>query len=86
MAATAVRDTVLRRVTGPTVERRLEPRWRGDRTIGMARDALVGDVQVLAVDEAVRAGGGKATLAIDGRYAAKPDVHLVLLSANAARP
>ncbi|WP_028057084.1 glycoside hydrolase family 3 protein [Sphingomonas phyllosphaerae] len=30
------------------------------------------------IDEAVRAGGGKATLAIDGRYAAKPDVAVVV--------
>ncbi len=30
------------------------------------------------IDEAVRAGGGKATLAIDGRYATKPDVAVVV--------
>ncbi|KQN93828.1 1,4-beta-D-glucan glucohydrolase [Sphingomonas sp. Leaf231] len=30
------------------------------------------------IDEAVRAGGGKATLAVDGRYAAKPDVAVVV--------
>jgi len=30
------------------------------------------------IDEAVRAGGGKATLAVDGRYTAKPDVAVVV--------
>ncbi|MDQ1230766.1 exo 1,3/1,4-beta-D-glucan glucohydrolase [Sphingomonas sp. SORGH_AS_0879] len=30
------------------------------------------------IDEAVRAGGGKATLAVDGRYATKPDVAIMV--------
>ncbi len=30
------------------------------------------------IDEAVRAGGGKATLSVDGRYAAKPDAAIVV--------